>query len=263
VLEIWRDITRRRELEAGLAHSERLASLGFLASGISHEINNPLASITAALDGLRRRMKDGDGSPPEELSMYLDLIRGEVGRCSELSNRLKGLGKKPRDIRKVYDLRAACEETVALVRFEAKKRFVSVELEADAGLRPILGDESQMRQVLLNLVLNAIQSIDGRGRVVLRVAPQGDGVRIQVEDDGRGIPVEVQRTMFEPFTSARPDGRGSGLGLFISKVILDRAGGRIELSSKLGQGTLFTVWIPASTPLAAAAGEAGAGEGRS
>jgi PAS domain S-box-containing protein len=256
VLEIWRDITLRRELEAGLAHSERLASLGFLASGISHEINNPLASITACLDGLRRRMHEGNENIPEELPMYLELIRGEVSRCSELSNRLRGLGKKPREVREAVDVRVVAEETIALVRFEAKKRLVDVEMTADAKLRPILSDESQIRQVLLNLLLNAIQAIDGRGHVMLHLAPDRGGVRIEVEDDGRGIEAKFLPTMFEPFTSSRPDARGSGLGLFISKVIIDQFGGSIAATSRLGQGTRFTVWIPTAAPLAAAANAA-------
>jgi PAS domain S-box-containing protein len=100
VLEVWRDITQRRELEAQLANSERLASLGILASGLSHEINNPLASITTCLDGLRRRLCGGDGSVlPEELPEYLELIRREVGRVQDLTERLKVLGRKPLQVR--------------------------------------------------------------------------------------------------------------------------------------------------------------------
>jgi two-component system NtrC family sensor kinase len=188
--------------------------------------------------------------------MYLELIRGEVSRCSELSNRLRGLGKKPREVREAVDVRVVAEETIALVRFEAKKRLVDVEMTADAKLRPILSDESQIRQVLLNLLLNAIQAIDGRGHVMLHLAPDRGGVRIEVEDDGRGIEAKFLPTMFEPFTSSRPDARGSGLGLFISKVIIDQFGGSIAATSRLGQGTRFTVWIPTAAPLAAAANAA-------
>jgi len=246
VLEIWRDITERRELEAKLAHSEHLASLGLLASGVSHEINNPLASITTCLDGLTRRLRAGDGRQvPTELPEYLELIRGEVSRCRDLTDRLKLLGRNPRPVRQSVDLSAAVHDILALVRYEADKNPVRIEVDLSATLCPVIADESLVRQVLLNVVLNAIQAIDGPGwlRVSAREGLEGF-VEVGVADSGRGIdPAELHR-IFEPFYSGRADGRGTGLGLFMSKIIVDQLGGSISVSSTPGHGTRFTILLP-------------------
>lgn len=254
-LEVWRNITRRRELEAQLAHSERLASLGFLASGLSHEINNPLASISACIDGLRRRLRDSDTNTlPPELPGYLDLIRGEVQRCHELSTRLKGLGRQPDEVTELVDLGAVIHDTIALVKFEAAKCKVEIEERLDGGLSPVLGNDSQLRQVVLNLLLNAIQAIDESGRVWVRARQRNGGIELEVQDDGRGIPAANLRVIFEPFYSARPDGHGTGLGLFISKIIVDRTGGTIDVHSEPARGTTFTLWFPAAAKAAMAGG---------
>jgi signal transduction histidine kinase len=254
VIEVWRDITRRREIEARLANSERLASLGFLASGVSHEINNPLASITTCLDGLCRRLNAGDGEKvPDELPEYLELIRGEVDRCRRLTERLKVLGRQPRQTRETIELSGVVRDTLALLRYEAQKTCVRIEesLTADASL--VLADESQIRQVVLNVVLNAMQAIDGAGVLRVHVGPASDGfVEFEVTDTGRGIEPADQRKIFEPFYSARPDGKGTGLGLFISKIIVDNLGGSIRVTSAPGSGTSFTILFP-TVPIPAAA----------
>lgn len=257
VIEIWRDITSRREIEARLANSDRLTSLGLLAAGVSHEINNPLASITTCLDGLGRRMRTQGGGPTAaELAEYLELIRGEVARCCELTERLKVLGRRPQSTPQSVDVGAVACDTVALVRYMAEKGRVEVVVRGTDDIQPVIADEAQMRQVMLNLVLNAIQAIQGPGWLHLSIRRGGTStVEIEVADSGRGIePTELQR-IFEPFYSLRPDGRGSGLGLFITKIIVEQFGGSIDVSSTPGEGTRFTVTLPAAA--AAAAGAAG------
>lgn len=244
VIEIWRDITQRREMEAHLANTERLVSLGLLASGISHEINNPLASITTCLDGLRRRVRDGRGRQPDDLKEYLELIRGEVARCCDLTARLKFLGQKPRGIPQPVDLGVLVRDTLALVRYEAEKNFVQVEHRVERDLPVILADEAQLRQLTLNLVLNAIQAVHAPGWLRVSVYRGQNGTTLEVSDSGRGIPREDLPRIFEPFFSTRPDGRGTGLGLFICRVIIEQLGGSIDVASTLGKGTCFTVFIP-------------------
>jgi PAS domain S-box-containing protein len=256
VIEVWRDITRRREIEAQLANSDRLASLGLLAAGVSHEINNPLASITTCLDGLGRRMRQHEGGPPAaELAEYLDLIRGEVARCCELTERLKVLGHRPRPTPQAVDIGAAIRDTLALVRYLAENRGVAIELDAAAGVPPVHADEQQVRQVVLNLVLNAIQAVEGPGwvRVSTRAGDPGTAV-IEVADSGVGIAPRELTQIFEPFYSSRPDGRGTGLGLFITKIIVEQFGGSIAVASTPGQGTRFTVVLP-TAPSAATKGQ--------
>ena len=247
-IEVWRDITDRREMEASLASSDRLASLGLLAAGVSHEINNPLASITTCLDGLERRIRTEEGGRPiAELAEYLKLIRGEVTRCCELTERLKVLGRRPRQMPQAVDIGAVVSDTVALMRFMAKDAGIELEVRPAADPRPVFADEQQLRQVVLNLVLNAIQAVDGPGWVRISTRPGvGATVAIEVADSGRGIePTDLPR-IFEPFCSLRPDGGGSGLGLFIVKIIVEQSDGSIAVSSTPGEGTTFTVVLPSA-----------------
>lgn len=247
VLEVWRDITSRREIEAQLASSERLASLGLLAAGISHEINNPLASITTCLDGLRRRLRGGQKPGlPSELSEYLELIRGEVERCRTLTERLKLLARKPRQARQLVDVNAVVHNTLTLVRYMADERSVRVEVTLAPSLAPILADESQVRQVILNVVMNALQAIEGAGQVRVWTRANEGGVEVEVADSGRGIETRDLHRVFEPFFSGRAGGHGTGLGLFISKIIVDQLGGAIRVTSAPGSGTSFRVFFPGS-----------------
>lgn len=248
VLEVWRDITRRREIEAQLANSERLASLGLLAAGVSHEINNPLASITTCLDGLRRRIRQHDGAHlPEEFEEYLELIRGEVNRCSELTERLKVIGRRPRQVPQRVDIIEVVGEIVALVRYLAEKERVEIKLRLAPTPEPLIADEQKIRQIVLNLVLNAIQAVDGPGWLKISTFGDDGEVTVEVADSGPGIEPHVLQQIFEPFYSSRPDGRGTGLGLFISKVIVDQLGGSIDVTSTPGEGTRFIVRFPTTS----------------
>jgi PAS domain S-box-containing protein len=246
-IEVWRDITDRRALEAQLASTERLASLGLLAAGVSHELNNPLASITTCLDGLRRRLGGvGEGRWPDELPEYLDLIRGEVDRCRELGDRLRALIPRSRRERAHVDVGGVVRDTVALLRYTAEQERVEIEVEVAPDLAAVTTDEPQLRQVVLNLLLNAVQASEGAGRVAVSARTVDHlGVEIEVVDGGRGIEPDDLPHIFEPFFSKRADGLGTGLGLFISKVIIDRLGGSIAVTSTPGEGARFTVRLPA------------------
>jgi len=246
VLEVWRDITERRELEATLAQSERLASLGLLASGVSHEINNPLASITTCLDGLSRRLRSARGTGiPEELPEYLGLIRGEVERCRDLTSRLKRLGQKPSQTLQSVNLQAVVHDVLDLLRYEAQDHCVEIRESMPSRDIPVITDASQVRQVVLNVLLNGIQAVDPPGWVrVSLVHSEAQFAEIEISDSGRGIDPGSLDRIFEPFYSSRPDGRGTGLGLFISKIIVDQLGGSIAVASSTAAGTCFRILIP-------------------
>jgi PAS domain S-box-containing protein len=250
VVEVVRDITERQRLEASLIHSEHLASLGMLAAGVSHEINNPLASIAAAIEGLRRRFEQEPHrwEDPEEVAEYLELIQKEVARCKQITDRLLILarpgGSEPRWI----DLRAAVEETVSLVALEAQRRSVELSFTWQDDVPPVKADEGQMRQVFLNLLLNAIEATEAGGSVAVRGFRLDGSVAVEVRDTGCGIaPSEIKR-IFEPFYTKKPLGQGTGLGLFITRNIVTDHGGEITVESRLGQGTTMTVTLPLDGP---------------
>ncbi len=240
VIEVWRDITDRRELEAGLEQSERLAALGVLASSIAHEVGNPLAAIITAVDGLLARLADGSEASSRELQDYLEIVRKQVFRCNTVTERLLGFARLPGGGDETIDVGKAAREVLALVGHEARAQRVECEVRAPG---PVLAVAPAMlvEQVFLNLVLNALKAMPSGGRLVVEARAGGDGVAVSFSDTGPGIPKEVGKRLFQPFHRARRDRSGTGLGLFISQTLVARAGGTIELDSRPGKGTTFVV----------------------
>jgi PAS domain S-box-containing protein len=247
-VEVRRDISERRQMEATLAHSERLVSLGLLASGLSHEINNPLGAIAACVDGLRRRLTPapGEALPTErELERVLARIAGEVERGRQITHRLLKVSRPSSGARTLVDVNRVIEDVLLILAHQVKQDGVRARLELGSRLPPLWTDEPRLGQVLMNLVLNALQAMDGRGgELRITTAPEEEGVRIEVADTGSGIAPEHLRRIYEPFFTTKPPGRGTGLGLFITHQIVTAMGGRIEARSEVDRGTMMTVRFP-------------------
>ncbi len=258
VIEVWRDITDRRELEAGLEQSERLASLGVLASSIAHEVRNPLASIITAVDGLLARLVEGSAASSDEIRDYLEIVRKQVFRCDAVTERLLGFARVPGGGDELIDVASAAREVLALVKQQARAQRVECEVRAPV---PVLATAPAMlvEQVFLNLVLNALKAMPAGGRLVIEVAGDGDAVAASFSDTGPGIPEEVASHLFQPFRRARQDRSGTGLGLFISQALMARAGGAIDVDSRPGLGTTFRVRLRRARDVAAAPRERAAG----
>lgn len=250
-IEVRRDVTERALLEANLHHSERLASLGLLASGISHEINNPLASVAACAAGLRRQIGDGSVDTPggrQTMLEYLDLITRETMRAKTITERLLVLARPSSGAPSVIDLNQAILDTAALLRFQADCAAVELSTELEDGLPPIVADDTQVRQLVLNLVLNALQAAAAAprapGRVSIRTRAVDGRLELTVVDNGPSIAPGETTRIFEPFYSRRPGGQGTGLGLFIAQAIVRGLQGSIRVSSWPGEGAVFTVEVP-------------------
>ncbi len=250
-IEVRRDVTERTSLEANLRHSERLASLGLLASGISHEINNPLGSIATCVDGLRRQVEDGCCHTEEgrkTLLEYLDLVSRETTRAKGITGRLLILSRPSTDLVSVLHLNRPILDTVSLLKFEAENAGVILSTELQEPLPPIVADEGQLRQLVLNLVLNAIQAAAGGprrpGHVSIKASATDGALELTVVDSGPGIAQGEVKKIFEPFYSHRPNGRGTGLGLFIVQTIVRNLQGTIRVSSWPGEGAAFIVEVP-------------------
>jgi signal transduction histidine kinase len=252
VIEVWRDITDRRELEAGLEQSERLASLGVLASSIAHEVRNPLASIITAVDGLLARLAEGSAASSQEIREYLEIVRKQVFRCSAVTERLLGFARVPGGGDAIIDVANAAREVLALVKQEASARRVDCQVRAPVSILAI-APAMVVEQVFLNLVLNALQAMPSGGKLVIDVSGDRDSVSVSFSDTGPGIPEAIAKHLFQPFRRARQDRTGTGLGLFISHALLARAGGDIRVDSRPGQGTTFVVRLRRAHELAAKA----------
>ena len=247
-VEVRRDISERRQMEATLAHSERLVSLGLLASGLSHEINNPLGAIAASVDGLRRRLAPEAGQEPptaDELARVLARIGGEVERGRQITHRLLKVARPSAGTRTLVDANRVIEDVVVILAHQIKEGGVRAQLDLGAGLPLLWTDEPHLGQVLMNLVLNGLQAMDGQGgELRIATATEGSGARIEVTDTGGGIAPEHLKRIYEPFFTTKPPGQGTGLGLFITHQIVTGMGGTIEARSEPGRGTTMTVRLP-------------------
>ncbi len=239
-IEVWRDISDRLALEAGLEQSERLAAIGMLASSVAHEVGNPLAAIATAVEGLLRRMDGEAEGEAAEVKEYLEIVRNQVFRCREVTERLLGFARLPSRQLAVVDAAAAAREVLALVSRQARSQRVEVRARLDEPA-PVVAESLLLEQVFLNLVLNALQVMPGGGVLSVEARGSGEAVLVTVADTGPGIPDSLRGQLFQPFRRSRPDGAGTGLGLFISETLVRRCEGTISVESEPGKGAAFTV----------------------
>ena len=246
VVEVWRDITDRSQLEAQLVHGERLASLGLLAAGVAHELNNPLAAVLAGVESLQRMLLRTSlpKREAEEAKEVLRLLEQETRRCSETTDKLLLLGQQHSSQPAWVDLNRATLDTLALLRFATRKQGIDVRTELGENLPPVWGREGALRGTLMNLCLNAVQAMPGGGTLTARTRRVGEMLAYEIEDDGPGIPPEHLERVWDPFFTTKPVGQGTGLGLSITRRIVTDHGGDIRVASPPGRGACFTVMLP-------------------
>jgi PAS domain S-box-containing protein len=244
VVEVWRDISRRRAAEAQLAESHRLASLGMLASGFSHELNTPLATALVCVEAILRDSRAAGRSEQPEWSSVGEnagIAREQLLRCGGITQHFLRLSTGKTSPTDLVEVGTALDAVVRLIAPAARDHSTTIEVEAVApGIR-VRADEAELQHVLLNLLLNAIQACGTGGKVRLEVV-DGDPVRVRVIDNGCGIIAEEQKRIFEPFFSLRRG--GTGLGLFLSLNFVRRWGGDIQVQSAPGLGSTFEVSLP-------------------
>jgi two-component system, NtrC family, sensor kinase len=245
VVEVWRDISERRAAEAKLAESYRLASVGVLASGFSHEMNTPLGTTLMCIEGiLRETPARQDGQIDQaRIRENASIAREQILRCRGITQHFLRLSRGQRDAAgEIVDLNAAVAAAQKLVEPTARSSSVSVVVQPFATTLHVRADEAELQNLLVNLLLNAIQASKAGSKVVV-AAQDGDAVHIRVTDEGCGIAAEYQQKIFEPFFSLRQG--GTGLGLFLSLNAVRSWGGSITVESEPGKGSTFEVVIPA------------------
>ncbi len=242
-----RDITERRMMETELIRSERLASLGRLAAGVAHQINNPLASIAACAGGLQRRLgssQELEQSDLDDLPEYLETIRGAAYEGKQIAGQLLNLSRSEEvDIRSVRPNEIVAE-VVALLKHGAKSQGKALKVDLDAGVPEVHADRSRISHALSNLIQNGLDAVEASGMVRVRTRHLHSGVQIVVEDQGCGIEEGDLERIFEPFYTTKPPGEGTGLGLPISERTIRDHGGTVGVESRPGEGTRFTVFLP-------------------
>ena len=242
LLELVADVTEQAQLRERLSEAERLAAAGELAAGVAHEIRNPLAAIvnaTTLLDG-------HEMLTPEERTSTLDAVRKEARRLNRILSDFL-IFARPREPKRLPgDIREVVEHVAALIRDDpARATLVELQTRVDPAVPSFAFDPDQLTQVLLNVALNGVEAMGGRGRLSLEVDRRNGHVVIAVADTGRGIPPEERGRVFEPFFSKKPG--GTGLGLTIVRRIVAAHGGHIDIQSEPGQGTRFMIALPVDT----------------
>jgi len=248
VVSILHDLSEIRELERRrveqqLFESEKLAAVGRLAASIAHEVNNPLEAIKNSLY-LLSSAKGG-----EQNARFLEVARKETERVSHIIRQMLGFARRSGEVEWV-DVNHLLEETLILVEKKMRQARVEISPRLDAGLPRVRARADQLRQVFLNLLLNAQQAIEGPGRITITTGRYEQALQptisVQISDTGRGIGEADLARIFEPFFSTRT--KGTGLGLWVTQDIVRHHGGRIEVTSAAGQGTTFNVIIPVDSP---------------
>jgi two-component system CheB/CheR fusion protein len=236
VVEVWRDISERRAAEAHLAESHRLASVGTLASGFSHELNTPLATVLTCVEGILRE------SDSDWVKESAGIAREQVLRCRGITQHFLRMSRGQRSQGEVVDLGPVVASVARLIEPTAREHSVKVEVASMPPDLHVRAEEAELQHTLINLLLNAVQASKAGGKVTVE-AEAGERIRIRVKDHGCGISVENLKQIFEPFFSARRG--GTGLGLFLSLNFVRRWGGEIRVESEVGRGSTFEIELPA------------------
>jgi two-component system, NtrC family, sensor kinase len=248
----WNDVTRLSEIQDQLGRTRRLASVGQLAAGVAHEINNPLAAITTCAEATMRDMRtDSDmwkTAESRQWTYYLEEIVRQSLRCKEITSGLLDLTRQRQANRAICNLNEIATESgrTALQRATANVEF---ELNLDETIGQVATDHDMVRQILDNFLSNAIDALAERaGKITVSTRRDGDRVSIEVGDTGMGIPADLLSRIFDPFFSTKGPGKGYGLGLAICLTLAETLGGGITVNSKPDGGSRFRLWIPRRAP---------------
>jgi len=239
VLGIARDVTETKKLEQQIQNSEKLASVGKLAAGVAHEINNPLGGILNCLYNLRKRTVS-----PARQEEYLASMEDGLRRVQKIVRQLLDFSQQHDPEFSSTDINAVVERVLVLTNHALLANQIRLDKQLPPDLPELMVDRHMMEQVLMNLILNAVQAIKGSGTITIRTRVIEETCQIDVEDTGCGIPPNVLPRIFDPFFTTKGTGEGTGLGLSVSLGIVERHGGQIRVDSEVGKGTVFTVCLP-------------------
>lgn len=248
-LVFLRDVSEKRLQEMHLIQVEKMSSIGVLATGIAHEINNPLASVAGCAEALLRRFRDMPTLEADPVlaifPQYLETIIRESYRCKGITDHLLSFGTKSDGIVAKVDINMALVEIIELLKYQPRYQQVRVVSNFSPVLPRIKGDPSGLRQVFMNLLVNAYQAINGAGKVEVSTEKfDNDTVSIVIRDSGCGMDQRIIDRIWEPFFTTKEVGHGTGLGLAITYNIIKKNGGAIKLTSRVGEGSEFMVLLP-------------------
>lgn len=232
-----------RRMSSELWQTAELATIGELAASITHELNNPLATVILAIGSLFMELPQGD---PKRQS--LEVIAREVGRMRNLIANLPQFGRGSQSKKSILDVRKEIERTANLIHYDPHKHHIVVVREFASNVPPVRADRQQLQQLFLNLFINAKDAMPQGGRLTVRVETSLalKQIIVEVADTGVGIPHEILPRVLEPFFTTKPEGKGAGLGLAICRRIVQEHHGTLNITSEVGTGTTVRIMLPAT-----------------
>jgi len=257
ILMLLRDVTLEKEYQAKYFFAEKMATIGLLAAGVAHEINNPLAAISGFAEGIKRRMPELDKCLDQSLTCrllsddfkeYVSTIMSECNRCREIVQNLLTFSPRRQPEFSAVNLNALVKDVLKLLHHQLKHLApYTVRLNLDHQLPYAMGISAELKQVILNLIVNALYAIKNRGFINVRTRSDKDRwIIISVSDTGCGISKENLSKLFEPFFTTKPAGHGIGIGLSTCYNIIQQHNGEITVTSEEGKGSTFEVKLPLS-----------------
>jgi signal transduction histidine kinase len=238
---VARDVTKQKRMEEQLIMTDRLASIGELASGIAHELNNPLTSVI----GFSQLLLEGD--VPADMKEDLGTVYSEAQRAAVIVKNLLTFARKHAPVKQLCQVNTVIEDVLRLRAYEQKVNNIEIEKRLEPNLPEIMIDNFQMQQVFLNIVVNgefAMLESHHRGKLTITTKKYDNFIKITITDDGPGIARENLKHIFDPFFTTKEVGKGTGLGLSICHGIVTEHGGQIYARSEEGQGATFVVELP-------------------
>jgi len=247
LMEMQRKQARSEDM---VVQSSKMAALGKMAAGIAHEIDNPLAVIGEKAGWIKDLLRKEDLAQSKNFQEFADSVNKieyHINRAKKITHRLLSFGRRMEPVSERVDINRVLEETIDFLENEAHYRKIDIQTDLNPDLPQITSDSSQLQQVFLNIINNAIDAIGKNGliEVKTRYLSETDQVAIVITDNGPGIPKEHIDKIFEPFFTTKEVGRGTGLGLSISSSLVEKLGGRMILASGVGKGSTFTIYFPA------------------
>jgi signal transduction histidine kinase len=241
-IHISRDITEEKEREMKMIMTERLASLGEMASGIAHEINNPLESVMICAEMLLMRVAK-DSYDHAQFEKYLKIIDEEVLRCRDITGNMLSFARQTTLNRTDIDIHLLLDKAVDLLSYQGRLKNVTVTRKYGEKFL-VSGNEGELRQVLLVLLINALDAMENKGAITVETGTQEDSAWVRISDTGPGIAPEDLQRIFHPFFSTKTEKGGTGLGLSIAHRIIADHNGSLTVVSEQGHGAAFTITLP-------------------
>ncbi len=230
--------------------SSKMAALGKMAAGVAHEINNPLQVISEKAGWMHDLLKDEDIQNSPNFQEFVDCIKKierQVERCRQVTHRMLRFGRRMEPTHEIVDVNHVLKETITFLANEALHRDIEIQVDFDEDVPHITTDASQLQQVFLNILDNAIDAVGNFGKIQVRSGVDsslGSGLFVEIADNGPGMSKEMAKRIFDPFFTTKAPGQGTGLGLSISHSIVEKLGGKIEVETEQGRGTTFTIRFP-------------------